>query len=106
MKPQLFGLSFGFAALIAAADMAHAQQGNRCAQRDIVIERLSNGYGETRRSIGLASNSSIVEMHASDDTGSWSITVTHPNGLTCLVAAGNSYEVIQEELPAAMGAPT
>ena len=106
MNKQFFGLSFGFAAIIAATDMAQAQQINRCAERATVIERLSNGYGETRRSIGLASNSSIVEMHASDETGSWSITVTHPNGLTCLVAAGNAFEAVQEELPAALGAPT
>lgn len=107
MKNQLFGLSLGFAAMIAAVDMAQAQQQtNRCAPRDIVISRLSDGYGETRRSIGLAANSTLVEMHASDTSGTWSITVTHPNGLTCLVAAGNSFENIEEELPASLGAPT
>lgn len=107
MKNQLFGLSMGFAALIAATDMVKAQQQtNRCAPRDVVITRLSDGYGETRRSIGLAANSTLVEMHASNDSGTWSITVTHPNGMTCLVAAGNSFEEIEEELPASLGAPT
>jgi hypothetical protein len=106
MKNQLFGLSMGFAALIAATDVAKAEQTNRCAPCDVVITRLSDGYGETRRSIGLAANSTLVEMHASEESGTWSITVTHPNGLTCLVAAGNSFEEIQEELPASLGAPT
>jgi hypothetical protein len=106
MKNQLFGLSMGFAALIAAAEMAKAEQTNRCAPREVVITRLSDGYGETRRSIGLAANSTLVEMHASDDSGTWSITVTHPNGMTCLVAAGNSFEEIEEELPASLGSPT
>ena len=106
MKQQLFGLSFGFVALVFAAEMASAQQRNMCAARDIVIERLSGNYGETRRSMGLAANNGIVEIHASEENGTWTITVTHPNGMTCLVAAGNSYEEIEEELPAALGAPT
>jgi hypothetical protein len=106
MKQQLFGLSLGFAAVIAAADMAQAQQTNRCAARDVVLDRLANGYGETRRSIGLATNNSIIEMHASNSTGSWSITVTSANGTTCLVAAGSSFEEIEEELPASLGNPT
>lgn len=106
MKKQLFGLSLGFVAIIAAANAAKAQQVNRCAPRDVVIERLSAGYGETRRSIGLASNNSIVEMHASDTSGTWSITVTNANGTTCLVAAGSSFEEIEEELPASLGNPT
>ena len=106
MRKQLFGLSFGFAAIIAAADMAQAQQTNRCAARDVVLDRLATGYGETRRTIGLATNNSIVEMYASETTGSWSITVTNPNGMTCLVAAGNSFEEVEEELPASLGSPT
>ncbi len=106
MKQQLFGLSFGFAALLLAADMATAQQRAQCAERSLVIDRLTGKYGETRKTMGLAANNGIVEMHASDETGSWTITVTHPNGITCLVAAGTSFETIDEELPAALGAPT
>lgn len=106
MKQQLFGLSFGFAALLLAADMASAQQRAQCAERALVIERLTDKYGETRQTMGLAANNGIVEMHASEDSGTWTITVTHPNGITCLVAAGTSFELIEEELPAALGAPT
>lgn len=105
MKKHLFGLSFGFAALLMAANMAPAQSRAQCAERTLVIERLTQKYGETRQSMGLAANNSIIEMHASDDSGTWTITVTHPNGITCLVAAGTSFEVIDEQLPAALGAP-
>lgn len=106
MKKQLFGLSFGIAALLMAADMASAQQRNMCAKREVVLEKLTGKYGETRRSMGLAANSGVVELHASDSSGSWTITVTHPNGITCLVAAGTSFETVEEELPASLGAPT
>ncbi len=105
MKQELFGLSLGFAALLFATEIASAQSRNQCAERTMVIERLTQKYGETRQSMGLAANNGIVEMHASAETGSWTITVTHPNGITCLVAAGTSFETIEEELPAALGAP-
>ncbi|MEM9432911.1 MAG: hypothetical protein AAGA12_03250 [Pseudomonadota bacterium] len=106
MKQQLMGLSFGFAALIIATDIASAQSSNRCAQRDMIISKLNSAYGESRRSMGLAANNGIIEMYASEETGTWTITVTHANGMTCLVAAGTSFEAVEEELPAALGAPT
>lgn len=73
-----------------------------CAPRPVVIERLADRYGESRRSIGLGANNAVVEVFASDETGTWSITVTSPNGLTCLVASGQAYEAFQEH-PAKSG---
>ncbi|SDX16389.1 hypothetical protein [Litoreibacter albidus] len=105
MTKHLFGLSLGFVILVMAANMTAAQTRNMCADRAAVITKLTGQFGETRRSIGLAANNGIVELHASSDTGTWTITVTHPNGMTCLVAAGNSFEVVEEQLPAVLGAP-
>lgn len=106
MTKQLFGLSLGLAAVLAATQFAQAQPRNNCAARSIVIERLASKFGETRKSVGLGANNGIVEMHASDSTGTWSITVTHPNGMTCLVAAGNAFETLNEGLPEPVGKPT
>lgn len=105
MKTQYLALSLGFVAVLAATQASYAQQPNRCAERSMVLERLAGTYGETRRSIGMAPNNSVVEMYASEKTGSWTITVTHPNGLTCMVAAGTAFEGIEEELPASLGDP-
>lgn len=105
MKTQYLALSLGFVAVLAATQASYAQQANRCAERSMVLERLAGTYGETRRSIGMAPNNSVVEMYASEKTGSWTITVTHPNGLTCMVAAGTAFEGIEEELPASLGDP-
>ena len=88
----------GFGLLVLAADQVAAQQGN-CAPRDVVLERLNDSYGETRQAIGLGANNAIVEVFAAE-TGSWTITVTFPNGATCLVASGQAYEALAETLPA------
>ena len=71
-------------------------QGQNCAPRNDVIERLYSKYGESRQSFGLAPKDRVVETWANENTGTWTITVTMPNGITCLVASGQSYENINE----------
>lgn len=65
-----------------------------CAARQAVVDRLANAYGETVQSMGLGANNGIVEVFASAQTGTWTITVTMPNGMTCLVASGLAFEDI------------
>lgn len=67
-------------------------QGASCADRTLIVERLSNKYGETRQSAGLNQNNGMVEVFASDDTGTWTILVTMPNGMSCLMAAGKAWQ--------------
>ncbi|MEM7471805.1 MAG: hypothetical protein AAF340_10675 [Pseudomonadota bacterium] len=105
MKKQYLALSLGFVAVLAASQATFAQNNNRCAERSKVIERLAGKFGESRQSIGMAANNSVVEMYASEETGTWTITVTHANGVTCMVAAGNAYEAVEEQLPASLGDP-
>ena len=97
---HLAALTAASAILIALAGDAMAQNPRNCAARDIVVERLANGYGETRQSIGLGANNAMVEVFASDETGSWTILVTMATGVTCLVASGQSFEEVAESLPA------
>ncbi|MDF3412862.1 hypothetical protein HKX54_00195 [Sulfitobacter sp. M57] len=85
--------------LVTTTDVA-AQGTRNCAPRQAVMDRLADGYGETRQSVGLGSNNAMVEVYASAETGSWTITVTSPGGLTCLVASGQSFETVAEVMPA------
>ena len=36
----------------------------------------------------------VVETFASEDTGTWTILMTMPNGTACLMAAGEAFEQI------------
>lgn len=96
---------FNLAALAAAfcvvlAGQASAQARNNCGPRAVVVEKLAEGYGETRQSMGIGSNNVMVEVFASAETGSWTILVTQPTGVSCLVASGQAYEQVAEALPA------
>ncbi len=85
-------------ALMASSTLPAAAQTQNCGSRDTVIERLADRYGESRQSIGMAPQGRVVEVFASLETGTWTITVTMPNGMTCLVASGQSYEALEEPI--------
>lgn len=89
-------LVFLGAALAATSMPAIAQQQQNCGARETVVDRLSSKYGESRQSIGMATKGRVVEVYASNETGTWTITVTTPNGMMCLVASGQSYENVDE----------
>lgn len=98
MKRFFWKMTFlAIGTLLASTSLSQAQQ--NCAPRDLVIERLASTYGETRQSIGLGQNNAVVEVFASADTGTWTITVTSAAGLTCLVASGQAFETLAERLP-------
>ena len=97
---HLGALTAAAALYIVTTTDAAAQNARNCAPREAVVDRLAEGYGETRQSMGLGANNAVVEVFASDETGTWTITVTTPNGLTCLVASGQSFEALAEALPA------
>ena len=96
-------LALAAAATLALPHGAVAQQ--NCGPRVAVMDRLQNHYGETRQSIGMAAQNRVVEVFASADTGSWTITVTLPNGMMCLVASGQAFETLTEA-PKPTGTPS
>ena len=97
MKTTLFcaSLAIGVAlsALTAQADTTVTRS---CADRDKIVNRLETAYGEVRQSVGLGTNNSMMEIFASEETGTWTITVTLPSGKTCLLASGQAFESLPE----------
>ncbi|MCT4372781.1 hypothetical protein CLG85_021725 [Yangia mangrovi] len=88
-----------FCAGLAALPSAGYAESRACGPRDVVVARLAETYGETRQSIGLGSDNAVMEVFASDETGTWTITVTSSTGVTCLVASGLAFETLAEHLP-------
>lgn len=76
---------------IALATQSQAATTVRCGNRADVIKMLSNKFSEEPRAIGIDGNSTLVEIFASK-AGTWTILVTRPNGPSCVVGAGDSWE--------------
>ncbi len=98
MNRNFYALSLGVGALLLAAHQAFAA-GQYCATHDTIVERLADGYGESRQAMGLAANNAVIELFASTDTGTWTLTVTTAGGPTCLIASGGDYQAVAEPLP-------
>lgn len=97
------GYLTAFAAIAACfAVPVQAQNMSACQPRAKVLELLEARYGETRQAIGLGGNNAVVEVFASLETGTWTITVTTTAGITCLVASGQAFEMLGER-PAVKG---
>jgi hypothetical protein len=85
------------ALLLTAAAMAvpvtAANAGNSpCSPRTDVLSQLSQKYHEAPVAIGLASNGNLVEVLTATDGTTWTIIQTSPAGVSCLVAAGESWQ--------------
>lgn len=78
--------------LALATPIADAQTASTCGDRSQVVERLAERYGETLQSMGMHQNNGLVEIYASDSTGTWTILLTRPDGTACLLAAGQMWE--------------
>ncbi len=96
MKKTLLGLSavVGLLAVNLAAPGAQAQQaGPVCDIRTAVLTELNGNFAEKPSAMGLASNGTVVEFLKSKDD-SWTIIMTAPNGVSCLLATGKYWQAV------------
>lgn len=65
-----------------------------CAPRVDLVDRLSTEFDETLTATGLQNARSLVEVWSSPDRGSFTILVSHPNGISCVVSTGKNWTSI------------
>ena len=78
--------------LLAATPAANADEARACAERARVVQKLQEKFGESLRSLGLHRDDGVVEVYSSEETGTWTILMTRPDGMSCLIAAGQGWE--------------
>ena len=79
-----------------AAPAAEPQEGSQqmlCADRPAVLTQLDGAYHERPTAMGLVHNGTVLEVLSSED-GSWTIIVTAPNGISCLLASGDYWQAL------------
>lgn len=82
------------ALLFGGAALAPPAMASTCAERDIVVQRLQNKYSEKLTAGGLQQSrpvQTIVEVWASPETGTFTVLLTNPQGISCVVAAGTDF---------------
>ncbi|PZQ51719.1 MAG: hypothetical protein DI556_04985 [Rhodovulum sulfidophilum] len=79
------------ATLVWTTPPAEARDAPPCAARSEVVARLAADFGETPRGLGLAGKARLIELFASEATGTWTLLRTEADGTTCLLAAGRDW---------------
>jgi hypothetical protein len=78
------------AALMLPASAMAAQL--PCSPRQDVLTQLSAKFKEAPVAIGLANNGGLLEVLTAGKGETWTIIITMPNGVSCLVAAGEDWQ--------------
>ena len=65
-----------------------------CGDRTEILERLAQSHAETPQSLGLSGDGGVIEVLVSPE-GGWTMLVTYPRRPTCVVAAGEAWQVLQ-----------
>ena len=89
------------AVLIATSLALPASAQSVCGERNKFLEHLGSNFQEGPIAMGLVSDGSVLEV-LSSKKGSWTIIVTRPDGKSCVVAAGESWE----DVPLLVAGPT
>lgn len=66
----------------------------KCAERDQIVDRLQSNYAEHLTVGGLQrvqNSTSVMEIWSSQETGTYTVLLTKPNGTSCIVAAGTDF---------------
>jgi len=81
-------------AVLGAGMTSTPAMAENCAARDTVVERLKSHYSEAPTAAGLQTVSeeqSMVEVWASEETGTFTVMLTMPDGMSCIVATGTDW---------------
>ena len=84
--------------LLTSAGAASAQQ-PQCDERDRVLELLAKKYKESPAAAGVTNTGGLVEVLTDRKGGSWTIIVSTPEGVSCLIAAGEGWRSMPKREP-------
>ncbi len=86
----LLGFTLGCATIVLPYQAQAA--GPTCGDRTSLLKVLVEKYKEKPRALGLSSTGKAMFEVYTSKTGTWTIVMTTTAGVTCIMAAGNSWE--------------
>jgi hypothetical protein len=78
---------------------AQAQQAPACVKRADLLKHLSEKYQEVPAAVGLGDNGSLLEVFATADGSTWTVAISMPNGVACMVATGQDWRDVPRSAP-------
>ncbi len=81
----------------AASAQQAGPQGANCGDRNDVLSQLKDKYKEAPTGFGMTGNGAVVELMTAEN-GNWTLLLSFPNGHSCMMAAGEGWELWQARL--------
>jgi hypothetical protein len=92
-------MALAVVAMAANISVAHAQP--PCGDHRELVAHLAEKYRERQFAYGTVGNVAIMEVYVSEK-GTWTVIMTDPGGKSCIIAAGDGWEVtVTANLPGA-----
>lgn len=85
------------AALLSLAVQPAAGQ-HVCAARSDIVKSLQQEYEETPNAMGMSDSGAVIEVLSARDGKTWTILMTTPDGTSCVIATGEMWERMPEQV--------
>lgn len=86
-------------ALATCGAPAYAQDAANCGPRQDVLNLLGEVFDESRILMSLSSEGLLTEFYANQTSGTWTIVVTTPTSVACIVSHGNTFHLTLGDMP-------
>lgn len=83
-----------FASLLAFLLLTGPAVAQTCEPRPDMAAKLADKYGESMQFSGLQKTrggQAVLEVWASPETGTYTVLLSHANGLSCIIAVGTDF---------------
>ncbi len=84
-------------ALSLSAFAAPALAQSQCNEHGTVLGQFKTSYEEVPIAAGLTQDGRLLEVLSSGDTGTWTILLSKPDGVTCVIMAGEAWRKLRFE---------
>ena len=104
---RLLTLATAAGLTLAALNVADAQPVPAgCGSFDRVSEYLSGDFKEAPVVFGIQTDGQLLQVFASADGATWTVVITAPSGLSCIVADGTKLGFLPFVAPEPAGDPS
>lgn len=92
--PRVAVAAFATLGLLSSGLPAGANQPASCFKRPDLIKYLSANFKESPVAIGVTDAGMLLEVFSTLSGETWTVAVTTPHGLTCLMATGQDWQTV------------
>lgn len=86
-------------ALLATFSCAPAYALDQCVPTEVGQAYISDNYQETPTWTGLSNVGVLIHIWTNEETGTWTLFTEDTEGVSCLIARGEAFEIIPPPIP-------